>query len=302
MSPESRSPFTISPSELSQYRLPTPEEEEALGLKKHPKKDKKEPPLQEIPELSQEQIELFNEIFGQNNLEAISLPTPEELTPDYFDQNYPASQRESDTQKGLISHRPSWWSNAADAKIVGANPETWGEAYIRSIKAQAEKLRGRRFLIETLPKPTYLTNGVQQYGAKEGLDASKDRLLSLFQEALNQPTANRFNHNEDDNLQVAAAIKQAILKQAQAKHLTLPPFEIVIPPAPLFNRLAQHHPELSQTNTYEWSSTPLLNQQNQDTGHRLLVGGSDRGGASYLHCYRRDDRWAYRGVRFAVML
>ena len=88
-----------------------------------------------------EYIEALSEIFKGETLDTITLPKPEELTDEYFSKMYPETQRDEDTAKGLVSYRPSWWKDKADASIVGSAEEIWGQAFIRSMQSEATQLQ-----------------------------------------------------------------------------------------------------------------------------------------------------------------
>jgi hypothetical protein len=63
-----------------------------------------------------------------------------------------------------------------------------------------------------------------------------------------------------------------------------------------------HGHSSSRTNTWEWSSTPLLNASGNDSGHRLDVGHADNGGAANVVRGHRSVRYVDRAARLAVVL
>ena len=266
-------------------------------------KDYKIETPQNIPAwLTPEHLESLNEIFGQNNLELYPIPSPETLDNDYLTIMYPESQRKEDQTKGLISYRPPLWNNQSD-QTVTKSKETWGQAYARSMRAELEKLQNSLILIESIQKPNYI-DGSQHYGEKEGTNSKLDLLLPAFQETFGQDQ-NRFNHSHDELSQnLLPKVKEKILKIFQEKNLPFSEndFEVILTPAPLFNlQTTFYHPENSQTNTWEWTATPLEDAKGRDSGHRLVVGSSDLGGVAYVANDHRGNHWDDRGARLAVV-
>ena len=254
-----------------------------------------------IETLSPEYIEALSEIFKGETLDTITLPKPEELTDEYFSKMYPETQRDEDTAKGLVSYRPSWWKDKADASIVGSAEEIWGQAFIRSMQSEATQLQDSLLLTESIQKPNY-TGGSQQYGSKEGADATLDPLLPIIREVFGEE-ANRFNLSWDQiTNDLLPKVKEKITSSFTAKGLPIPNFDVILTPALVSNiQTTLNHPENSQTTTYEWSSTPLLKQDNTDSGLRLVVGYSGRGGAGYVYGYHRGGSWDYDGFRLSVV-
>ena len=79
--------------------------------------------------------------------------------------------------------------------------------------------------------------------------------------------------------------------------------EIIITPAIVSNlQTTLKHPTDSKTSTYDWTSTPLINQYDKDSGGRLVVGGSDGGGAGYVGGGLPVNGWNDRGFRLSVVL
>ena len=255
------------------------------------------------PDFTAEHLETMNEVFGEGNLELTTTPSPETLTEQYFQVMYPEKQREKDTEQGLTSYRPSHWDSSASAdKIGGDGTETWGQAYIRSMRQQAEGLQSKTVLSETIQKPKYI-DGRQQYGTIEGTDATKDKLLPIIQEVFGEEK-NRFELSYDQiEKELIPTIKAKITEELTSKGLEIPSFEVIATPAILANQLTTlEYPSDSQTNTYDWSSTPLYKQDKTESGSLLIVGDSDDGGASCVNDRARDGQWNFRGVRFSVVL
>ncbi len=263
--------------------------------------DLKEPVLPDI--VSAEHIETLTELFGTDNLEPVVSPAPEMLTEDYFTMMYPEIQRREDQDKEppLISHRPSWWGQAADTSIVGPATETWGQAFTRSLKSEAEHFGGKVIFTESIQKPQYI-DGSQQYGSKEGADASRDPLLPVIQEVFGDE-ANRFNLSWDQiTRELLPKIKEKITNTYRSRGLEVPAFAVEITPA-LVNNLQTTllHPENSGTDTFEWCASTLLKQDGTDSGLRLVVGVSGYGGAGYVNCDHRGYGWDYGGFRLSVV-
>ncbi|MBU2508832.1 hypothetical protein KKE33_00405, partial [Patescibacteria group bacterium] len=256
-----------------------------------------------IPEnLTPEHIEVINEVFGQNT-ESTLIPKPEELhnlDDEYQRVMYPEKQQDSDTKKGLTSYRPDHFTQSA--KETTKQEESWQEAYMRSMNEEMETLGGSLVLYETTQKPNY-KEGKQHYGTKEGDEPSKDPLLHIFKQAFGKD-ANRFNHSWDDiQDKLIPMVRNLIIKQFKDKNLPVPDFDVILAPATLFNlQTTLHNPENSGTSTYEWSSTPLTDKDQNDSGRRLRVGGSERGGSSGVGDDHRDSYWVSGGARLAVVL
>ena len=256
-----------------------------------------------IPEnLTPEHIEVINEVFGQNT-ESTLIPKPKELhnlDDEYQRVMYPETQQESDKKNGLVSYRPAYFNQSA--KEVTKQEETWLEAYTRSMNEEMETLGGSLVLYETTQKPNY-KDGKQHYGTKEGDDPSKDPLLPIFKQAFGKD-ANRFNHSWDDiQTKLIPKVKEHITKQFQDKNLPIPDFDVILAPASLFNlQTTLNQLNNSQTNTFECSSTVLTGKDKKDSGHRLRVGGSGRGGSSNVDYDHRGSYWDGGGARLAVVL
>ena len=266
----------------------------------------------EIPEnLTPEHLELIAEVFGKETFKPTILPKPEDLhnlDEEYQGVMYPKTQTEKDKEKGLVSYRPDWFDQASD-KDITKSEETWGEAYVRSIKQELNKIGNSLVLYETTQKPNY-TDGKQHYGTTQGNSPEADPLLPIFQQAFGEG-ANRFNHSHDElQEKLIPLIKQKIQEKFQEKGLSMPDpalpsggFEVILAPALAFNLdTTLFHPENSKTNTSEWTSTVLTDIDENDSGHRLFVGCSDDGGAADVNDNHRGNRWHnFWGARLAVV-
>jgi len=323
--PEGRPPryFTLTPEQLAGYeveentlrpdkkepldkKLPVEIKESVVALRQAladraaefgltpPKFDL--PPLP--PDFSTEHLAVFEKFLGAH-LEVSTVPEVENWD-EYFRMMYPEGKRPNDEQKGLVSYLPDWWKKVANTNIVGG-PEKWGTSFIRSIKIDAEASKGQLFLTEAIQKPNY-TNGKQQYGTKEGADDTQDYLLPIICEVLGDGK-NRFSNNWDQVNLVAAKVKEKIVAELTAKRLFVPDFDVKITPAIISNlEMSLRHPENSTTTTSEWCSTPLLKQDNADSGYRLFVGRSGSGGAGCVRYAGRGSAWLNGGFRLSVVL
>jgi len=267
------------------------------------------PPLP--PDFTKEHLEALNEVFGSNNLEATVCPKPEELTDEYFQMMYPATQRTEDTARGLKSYHPGWWDKTAsegfcitseEAEKTGKVQATWGELYTKSMQAESTQLGSTVLLSEIIQKSNY-KDGNQHYGTKEGTDSTKDNLLPIIKEVFGN-TANRFNLTWDQITQeLIPKLKEKVLQAFQTKGLKEKDIEIIITPAIVSNlQTTLKHPTDSKTSTYDWTSTPLINQYDKDSGDRLLVGCSVDGGAGYVSDVLPGGRWNDGGFRLSVVL
>jgi len=249
-----------------------------------------------------EYLEALSEVFKGEKLDLMAMLKAEELTEEYFAKMYPTEQRGEDTARGLTSYRPSWWNGAVNKDMIGPDEETWGQAYERSMRTEAEQFKESVIFTESIQKPKY-TNGTQQYGTAEGKDADKDPLLPIIQEVFGDK-ANRFKLSWDQiTNELLPKVKEKIKDEFVNKHITVPDFEVILTPAIISNlQTTLNHPENSQTNTYEWTSTILLKQDGTDSGgYRLMVGYSGNGGAGYVNNAHRGSRWDGRGFRLSVV-
>jgi hypothetical protein len=218
----------------------------------------------------------------------------------YVDVMYPTTKRTADVGKGLVSYRPSWWGQKAE--ISGHEfSGTWGDAYVQSMRRELETLGGSLVLLDTATKPKY-EGHKQHYGSAEGTDPAADPLLPLFREVFG-PDANRFNHTWDEiEAELLPKAKEKIAEAFRSRDLTAVDFTVSLVPATLDNlEMTLRHPESSTTNTYEWTSTPLVDDKGTDTGRRLVVGLSDGGGAGRVGTDARSVRGDHLGARLAVV-
>ena len=248
-----------------------------------------------------EYIEALAEVFKGEKLDLTAMPKEEELTDEYFDKMYPVKQRAEDTTRGLTSYRPNWWNESSNKEITGPDKETWGQAFERSMRAEAEQFKESVIFTESIQKPKY-KDGKQQYGTIEGTEPDKDPLLPIIQKVFGKK-ANRFNLTWDQITEkLLPKVKEKIKDEFAGRCATIPDFEVILTPVIVSNlQTTLNHPENSQTNTSEWASTILLKQDGTDSGYRLVVGYSGNGGAGYVGHDHREDRWGPGGVRLSVV-
>jgi hypothetical protein len=258
----------------------------------------------ELPEgLTREHLEAVNELFPGAFTERL-LPTAPELRnldKGYIDTMYPAEAREEDKKRGLTSFRPGHWDQAAESKYVSEPKETWGSVFTRSMGAELKEIGGSLVLLDTAIKPIY-KSGKQHYGSVDGTDPSKDPLLPLFKEAFGKD-ANRFSHSWSElNDKLLPLAKKKIAEAMKSRGLAETDFDVILAPAILDNiEMTFNNPESSTTNTWEWTSTVLLDKDNKPTDRRLAVGRSVLGGAGGVDFAGRADALAYGGARLAVV-
>ena len=231
------------------------------------------------------------------------LPTPADLNDlddAYTDAMYPKEQSQADKDRGLVSHRPSWWKDKSDKNITKTD-ETWGEAYTRSMRQELENLGGSLVLLDTAVKPKY-QSGDQQYGTVKGDQPEVDSLLPLFREAFGSE-ANRFNHSWDDfETKLIPLAAKKIKDELGSRGLKDIPFTVMLVPAVLDNQeMTLNRPESSTTDTWEWTGTQLKDGGNNDTGRRLDAGRSGGGGAGDLGGGLRSRSLDNLGARLAVV-
>src|SRR3989339_214707 len=248
-----------------------------------------------------EYIEALSEVFKGEKLDLTAMPKEEELTDEYFDKMYPVKQRAEDTTRGLTSYRPNWWNESSNKEITGPDKETWGQAFERSMRAEAEQFKESVIFTESIQKPNY-KDGKQQYGTIEGTEPDKDPLLPIIQKVFGKK-ANRFNLTWDQiTNELLPKVKEKIKDEFAGRCATIPDFEVILTPAIVSNlQTTLIHPENSQTNTSEWASTILLKQDGTDSGDRLVAGFSEDGGAGFVYYVPRENRWSIRGFRLSVV-
>ncbi|MDO8584092.1 MAG: hypothetical protein Q7R83_02845 [bacterium] len=259
------------------------------------------------PEITEEQLAVFHEIFGTGNLEPLILPTADQFTEAYQNAMYPATETEDDKEKGIINHHPSYWNQAAGETYQTTEGETWGSVFIRSMKAHLKTVQDSQgvnpvLFQESIIKPKYVSGG-SLYGSKDSATPGLDALLPLIQEVFGKDD-NRFNHSNDDlTQQFVPKIIQKIEQRLQEKGLPIPNFKIILAPSVSSNlQTVLYHPESSTTNTREWASDTLLAKDGKDSGHRLNVGNADYGGAGRVGSVARGSRLGDGGFRLAVVL
>lgn len=260
------------------------------------------------PEITQEQLDVIREVFGAGNLEPLILPRADQFDDAYRNAFYPAGETPDDTRRDLTNHHPSYWSQDAERVFQQRGRETWGEVFTHALRQGLAFLQPSAsnenaiLLIETIAKPNFSSDG-RYYGTKEGLDDSRDPLLPLIRDVFGAE-AKRFNHTHNQlSERLLPRVQTRIQQRLEARGLTMPKISVILAPAVSFNTATVlRHPELSRTDTWEWSNDILPDGQDGDSGHRLGVGSSDHGGAGHV-CYdHRDVRSDYGGFRLAVVL
>lgn len=254
----------------------------------------KPPELQETLapiELTENHLEALDEVFGMGNLEPVIMPEPESLDNDYFEMMFPKEQREEDKARGLISYRPKWWEEEANAGIFKPKKETWGEVFIRSMKAEAERLQGKIIFTESIRRPEQIYEDSQQYGTKEGKDKTKDPLLAIIKGVFGDKVS-RFSLSWDEiNMRLLPKVKEEIEKKFEGEGLEVPSFEVMITPALVRNeQITEKHPENSRSYTNELTSTVFQGQDGKDTGLRVVLGYHGEGGISCFRSYPQSIR------------
>jgi hypothetical protein len=275
-----------------------------------------EGPIFEVPEappdLTEAHLECFNEVFGKGNLELSIMPSETQLTDQYFEVMYPETQRPEDTDRGLMSYHPDWFSRPADTSVVGPFPEAWTEeddprktwfsAYRRSMTVASRQYHSSLILTETVKKPN-LSDGKQQYTTK---DDKPDPLTSILQEVFGETQTHRFSLSHDQwTTELIPNLKKRIIQRLTSKGLTPPNFEIILTPVIISNQQTTlSYPKNSQTNTYEWAADTLLKNDHTDSGHCLAAGRSGLGGAGFVSYVSGDSRGVSRllmGGRLSVV-
>jgi hypothetical protein len=237
------------------------------------------------------------------------MPSETQLTDQYFEVMYPETQRPEDTDRGLMSYHPDWFSRPADTSVVGPFPEAWTEeddprktwfsAYRRSMTVASKQYHSSLILTETVKKPN-LSDGKQQYTTK---DDKPDPLTSILQEVFGETQTHRFSLSHDQwTTELIPNLKKRIIQRLTSKGLTPPNFEIILTPVIISNQQTTlSYPKNSQTNTYEWAADTLLKNDHTDSGRCLAAGRSDSGGAGYVNDGSRGVSWRTMGGRLSVV-
>ena len=260
------------------------------------------------PEITQEQLDVFHDMFGEKNLEPMILPTPEQFNEKYMDALYPPKETADDKAKGIINHYPEWWDKESSERYKTKQRETWGKVFVHSMQAELQMRQKASpgenpvILLESVRKPNYIS-GNQHYGSTEGTDPTLDPLLPIIQEVFGED-ATRFNHSHDELVnQLIPRVKEKIIAKLKSQGLAIPSFDVILAPAVACNlQTVLNHPENSQTNTWELSSDILLDKDGKDSGSRLDVGSAGHGGAGGVNDAHRGAHGGGRGFRLAVVL
>jgi len=304
---EKRNPIIVSKEELKKFRPLSKEEVEQISRSKEEKEN-----------LTPEQALVLKELFGEGKgkYDALKMPTPGELTDEYFEQMYPPMEtkkvekiadhiyrQKEDTHNGLISFRPGYWDAIEEPETVGPVPETTGQAFIRSVKVEANNLAGKIFYTETIQKPIF-HDGCWYYGTREGKDPNKDHILPMIMEIYGEFQDRRHGLTWDQiTTELLPKIKEKIkAKLIKSGKTSVPDFDIILTPALISNiQMTKYHPENSWTYTAEWTSTPLYKQDNTVSDLRWLVGNVDEGGAGFVNRFHRSGTWGPFGFRLSVV-
>ena len=260
-----------------------------------------------LPEnLTPEHLEAVKEALGGRGLEERILPTLQDLNhlnDAYINAMYPATQSEADTKRGLKAYRPSPWAWDQTVSVEGTfkTNDTWGKVYVGSMREELKNLGGSLVLLDTATKPNY-TDGSQNYGSVEGKDPKADPLLPLFQEAFGKDASRFYRTWREIEAKLLPLAKKKIQESFASRGLEETDFEVMLVPAVLDNQeMTLKNPESSSTNTWDWTSTPLLDDKGTDTGRRLSVGSSEDGGAGGVIDAGRGLRDDNLGARLAVI-
>jgi hypothetical protein len=287
-----RKPQDMTPRERVDFEKIVDAVEEFLETRQTPKQ-----------EITREFREAVAEVFAGEEMDEIEMPPSEELTDEYFDRMYPAAQRPEDKKRGLISARSSLWKDAVSKDMKSPAGETWGDAFIRSLRGDATKFGGKTLMTETIQIPISMRNGAQQYGTVEGIAENLDPLLPVIKAVFGNEV-NRFGHSWDKlTTQLLPAVKKKIEDNLKSKGMPVPEFEVILTPAITANQqMTNLRPENSTGSTQEWTSTVLLEYDGTETDTRLIVGADDEGGAAAVGGMQRNFRWNFIGFRLSVVL
>lgn len=220
------------------------------------------------PKITAEQLQMYSEKFG---FELVAIPglNEVELNDEYFSKMYPKKNK------------------------------FWKDEYMESIRNDHKELGGKFLLYESVQKPGFL-NGIQLYGSEKGNQEGLDKLEKEFVEAYEFIEAN-------DNLEEMLSssknryswsfnnINKYLIAQAQRefKKAGLPGTLKVRPATNFIDTI--FFPYNGDTDTYEWTSTKLVNSNNN-----LTVGHQPLGGLSCVLDHELDTFYSNIGVRFVV--
>ncbi len=254
--------------------------------------------------LTKEHIEALQTIFGRDRLEPFVMPSPDDITDDYFRMMYPTEQHETDRTNGLESSSEQWWDNATKSVYDDTSEETYGQGIVRSLKASASEFEEALILTESIQRPWIKGDHHEQYGSRTGRDRSLDTLLPVIKKLFG-PYSNRFFHSWNDiNEKLCKKITKIIHLKFQRSHLTIPKFEVILTPALISNlQTTFFHPENSNTSTSEWTSTKVPMQRDSETGrhHYMYVNKGIVGGAGDVNFSDSFSSSSHRGFRISIV-
>jgi hypothetical protein len=260
----------------------------------------------ELPaEISPEHINMLYEALGGNDVvEPTIVPSADEFKRMTTDASGKAFSFDSPWVQTMFpkSKRPDWFDQPADQDTIAMYgkagvdttqnppvdiPHPQGYVYLRAmydeLQAKDQEKPAVRF-VDTAEKPNF-TNGSQMY--------AHDKLLVKLQELargnseLEHFLRTRFSHAFSGNTAVASkntwntqCKKLSELITADLHSRGLPShLKAVVSVATFLDAqsLYLRYPNSARTNTYEWTSTPVLG-----VARRLLAGLSEVGGLSYV--------------------
>lgn len=245
----------------------------------------KPPELQtpEIPAgLTDEHLEVFDEVFGVGNLEPAIMPTLGSLNNDYFRMMYPEIGRRADHDNGLISYRDGeGWAHE-------------GNDFVQSMRDQMSGLSGKLIFVETILKPEREAQG---YYGNDGTDPLQEIMADLFSEGVAYTRCFKTRKNA---LAVAAEAKRRIIEELNARRLSVPEFEVIPIPALLYNLDTNlFNPANSNGSVIEITSTDDIT-----TDGGLFYVGGQRGGSAAFRTHERgiyNNPWSNCAFRLAVV-
>ena len=222
------------------------------------------------PKINLDELNIYKDQFG---FELVGIPSLKDMPLDdaYFEKFYPKKNK------------------------------FWKDDYKESIINDHKKYGGRIILYESIQKPNFLSE-IQLYGSKKGEEKGLDRLEKEFLEAEELLEAqgdleislasskNRYSWSYNNIVKYVLPQIQKELKEAKL------PGELIIRPATNFID-SIFFPYNGETETYEWTSTPLVGTQNL-----LTVGHEPLGGLSCVLDHDPATYYANIGVRFAILL
>ncbi len=196
-----------------------------------------------------------------------------------------------DKDKTLVNFRSHLWQRSPGVYSLVHQPgsimsEVMERSLIKDAKEVAEKYS--LLVTETIIRPNSLEGEVmgEHYGSYSGSIENLDPIAKMIGGGSNL----RFNRVGMWLISnTFPKLKNIIQKKWNEEGLSLPNFEVILTPALVNRRLNEEFPGLSQVKTSELSGTFVVSHDGYKSNMRILVGGSENGGAGSLYTTTNEN-------------